>query len=153
MSYTRHDGVCSLVTEPSLPCDRGIIIDTQYPPGISGQRRKLCLWKKMLRKSLPSFLDVMSRCSLLIVRVLFHGFIIRLHCGAAMRSQCLRSRRDATHNQAGLCHTLTAELRHAVRSVPCGGNAPSFILKSAVCFHIFETVPAARRGICGPCPP
>ena len=39
----------------------------QFPQGISGQRRKLCLLKKLLRKSLPSFLDVLHCCSLFVV--------------------------------------------------------------------------------------
>ena len=48
---------------------------TQYPPGISGQRRKLLLLKKMSPKSLPSFLDVLHCCSLLIVRVFLFPWI------------------------------------------------------------------------------
>ena len=58
---------------------------TQYSQGISGQRRKLCLLKKMLRKTLPSFLDVLHCCSCcLIAFYFFLGFIMDLllwlHC-------------------------------------------------------------------------
>ena len=64
-----------------------------YPQGISGQRRKLCLVKKMLYKSLPSFLDVLHCWSLFIVRVLLFPWIYQWAtlCRAVMRSRCLRS--------------------------------------------------------------
>ena len=39
----------------------------QEQSSIYGQQRKLCLLKKLLRKSLPSFLDVLHCCSLFIV--------------------------------------------------------------------------------------
>jgi hypothetical protein len=40
---------------------------TQYPWGITGQQRKLCLLKKMLGKSFTPFLDILHCCSLFIV--------------------------------------------------------------------------------------
>ena len=61
---------------------------THYPQGISGQRRKLRLLKKMSRKSLLSFLEVLHCCSLFIVCVLLFPWIYQQAtvCGAAMRS-------------------------------------------------------------------
>ena len=44
----------------SLSYTRRPLIGRQNLRGISGQRRKLRLLKKMLRKSLPSFLDVLQ---------------------------------------------------------------------------------------------
>ena len=95
---------------------------TQFPQGISGQRQKLCLLKEMLHKSLPSFLDVLHCCFIIVRAVLFPW--------AAMRSRCLRSCRgyrrptpsyhkciggggNASRNWAGLHRTLTTELRRA----------------------------------------
>ena len=56
---------------------RGNNKPTQYPRGISGQRRKLCLLKKMSRKSLPSLFDVLHCCSLWAF--FFIGIINGLH--------------------------------------------------------------------------
>ena len=74
--FALHTASVDRSTESSLPCDRGII-DKQYQQGISGQRRKnktkrqkLCLLKKMLRKS---FLHCCS-CSLCAF-FFFLGFI------------------------------------------------------------------------------
>ena len=47
----------------------------QYPRGVSAQRRKLSLLKKMLCKSLTSFLDFLHSCSLFIVRILLFPWI------------------------------------------------------------------------------
>ena len=63
----RHTPSVDYSKESSLLCNRGKIINKHsraYPQGISGPQRKLRLLKKMSRKSLSSFLDILHRCSL-----------------------------------------------------------------------------------------
>ena len=64
-------------TESSLPCDRGIITNKHSTPwGISGQLRKLCLWKKQ------KFAVLLGRPTLLLfVRCARSSFSLDLLAG------------------------------------------------------------------------
>ena len=88
----RHTPSVDWSSESALPCGRGIITNTEPARYFWTKRRKLRLLKKMLSKSLPSFLDILRCCSLFFVHVLlFHWIYQRAtQCRAAMRSRCLR---------------------------------------------------------------
>ena len=72
--FALHTASDNWSTESSPPCNWDKNKHTQYPQVFSGQLQKLCSLKKMLRKSLPSFLDVLHANTL--VSRLSHSFLV-----------------------------------------------------------------------------